>query len=353
MVDVPSVFPSAVPAPIAFIGEAPGVEEMEERTPLVGKSGRVFDALMRTSKLWRPDHLVGNVFSTQLPNNDVSAWCAPAAEAKAEGFDDIPPIRGAGYLRPEHRHHLERLRNDLEQAQPTVIVPMGGTALWALLGSGAISQFRGAICAAEYLVPGVKMVPTYHPAFVMRQWKMFVVVVGDLMKAQREVERGPEVVYPKRRLLLEPTIDEVCDYLEDCKTSPLLSVDIETAKGEITCIGFAPTVEDAICVPFTDDRKPSGRYWPTAEKEFLAWSAVKDLMEHPVPKVGQNFCGYDAYWLLVKMGIRTRNLLHDTRLMHHALYPELPKSLEFMGATYTDQGPWKNWRGGHKEKRDD
>ncbi len=148
-------------------------------------------------------------------------------------------------------------------------------------------------------------------------------------------------------------MDEIEAYIPRLLASDLLSVDIETAKGEITCIGFAPDAEHAICIPFTDARKASGRYWSTREKEIKAWQLVQRILESDTPKLGQNYAGYDALWLLEKMHIRTMNLRHDTRLMHHALYPELPKDLGFMGATYTRQGPWKNWRSTHKDKRDD
>jgi len=146
---------------------------------------------------------------------------------------------------------------------------------------------------------------------------------------------------------------EIKDYVPRLLASDLLSVDIETAKGQITCIGFASDAEHAICIPFADDRKASKRYWSTAAKEIEAWQIVQQILESDTPKLGQNYAGYDAYWLLKLMGIRTMNLKHDTRLMHHALYPELPKDLGFMGATYTRQGPWKNWRSTHKDKRDD
>ena len=118
-------------------------------------------------------------------------------------------------------------------------------------------------------------------------------------------------------------------------------------------IGFAPSEERAIVIPFVDMRKSNRSYWPDTDAELKAWGYVKDICESDIPKLGQNFGAYDAYWLLDKYGIRVRNLLHDTRLMHHALYPELPKSLAFMGASYTRQGPWKTMRAKKGDKRDD
>jgi uracil-DNA glycosylase family 4 len=306
---------------------------MDRCVPFIGPSGKVFDALLRTAELNREDHFVTNVFDTQCEDNDCSAW-----------------MRG-----PEADRALARLAGELEAVRPNVVVPLGGTALWALTGSAAIGQARGAVQTATRTLPGAKLVPTYHPALVMRQWQHFHVVVGDLLRAAREADIGPAIAWPKRRILIEPTLTDLAVYDDQIMNyADLLSADIETGWGQITCIGFAPSVEESIVVPFVDLRKPNRSYWPTAAAEAEAWNYVRRWLESPAPKLGQNYGAYDAYWLLEKRGIRTRNLLHDTRLLHHALYPELEKSLAFMGNSYANQGAWKTMRSDAKtEKRDD
>lgn len=341
---VPAQDPARVPCPIAFLAEAPSDEEEDLLQPLVGPAGKVFNAMLRTAGLNREDFWVGNVFDEKLPDNEVANWCAPMDEARKGGFTDLPPIGSAGFLKPEHRHHLLRLRNELLAAQPRVIVPMGNTALWALTGSDSITQRRGAVDTAKYIVPGAKILPTFHPAFIMRQYKYMTMGIGDFVKALREADKGPEVVLPHRRLWIEPDVDDLTAFDAKVMKSDLLSIDIETAFGQITCIGFAPNAEEAICIPFLDWRKPNRSYWFTPLEEAVALGVVKRWCESPVPKLGQNYVGYDIYWLLVKYGIKTRNLLHDTRLIHHALFPELPKDLGTMGANYTDLGPWKTMR---------
>jgi hypothetical protein len=270
-------------------------------------------------------------------------------EAKREGFADIPPIGMAGYLRPEYRSHLARLQGELEDVRPNVIVPLGSTALWALTGRTSIGSERGTISTATRLVPGAKIMPTFHPSFVMRQWKFFTVVVADFIRAFNE-GAYPEVRIPFKELIIEPSIQDILDYLPRLYASDLLSVDIETGWGQITCIGFAPDSEHAICVPFVDLRKPDKSFYSPSD-EAKAWRIVADILKSDVPKLGQNFAGYDFKWLF-DHGLEPRNLKHDTRLAHHALYPELPKDLEFMGASYTTQGAWKNWGRKSQEKRD-
>lgn len=352
-IHIPAQYPQVTPTKIAFVGEAPSDEEIERGIPLVGPSGRVFNAMLRTANMDRADYMVTNVFDTKIPDNDVKNWCIPSKEAKELGVT-LPPIGSAGYLHPDLHWHLDRLREELLDVRPTVVVPLGATALWAFTGDASISSNRGSITAAKYILPGVKLVPTFHPAHVIHMWKFFTIVVADFIKAKAEAERGPEIILPFKELLVEPTLDDIREYVPRLLASDLLSVDIETGWGQITCIGFAPDKEHAICIPFVDVFAKNRSYWPTVEDEVEAWGFVKSVVESGVPMLGQNFAGYDAYWLFKRMGIEPRNLQHDTRLMHHALYPELPKDLEFMGASYTQQGAWKNW--GHRqsvEKRDD
>lgn len=335
---------------IAFVGEAPSHEEVDSGIPLVGPSGRIFNAMLRTANLDRAEFFVGNVFDEQIPDNDVKNWTAPAIEAKKGEFDDIPPIGKLGYLKPEHRHHLARLQEEMEAVKPMVIVPLGGTALWAFTGSADISAQRGSVQLATRIVPGVKIIPTFHPAFVMQVFKYFPVVVADFIRAHRE-GAFPDIRIPRKELTIEPTIEELRAYLPRIYASDLLSVDIETGWGGFTSIGFAPDAEHAISIPFTDIRKPNKSYW-TEEEEIEVIEIIRAILESPIPKLGQNFGGYDFFWLYDKLKVGVRNFRHDTRLLHHALYPELPKDLEFMGASYTSQGAWKSWGRKSQEKRD-
>lgn len=363
-------------ARIAFVGEAPSDEELHEGAPLVGASGRTMGQLLRTAGLVRTDTMPRdfypelaerglrpllwersqfhwtNVFDEKLPDNEVKSWCAPAPEAHKWSDYDLDPIARAGFLRPAYSHHLERLRRELLTVQPTLIVPLGGTALWAFTGDSDIMAKRGAVDTARYLMPGVKLLPTLHPAGVIYQHKMFSVVVSDLEKAWAE-SQFPDVRLPKREVWVEPTLEDLETFkARYIKPGCLLSTDIETAGGQITCIGFAPSAERAIVVPFVDYRKPSRSYWATADDELRAQRWVQDILEDPtIFKMFQNG-PYDIYWLWRAWRIKVMGYLHDTRLMHHALYPELPKSLQFMGATYGNQFAWKQMRNKKDNKRD-
>lgn len=356
MIRVPAQKPSLptkLCGPIAFVGEAPSDEEEEKGVPLVGPSGRIFNAVLRSAGIDRRECWVGNVFDEKLPENNVANWCYSTAEARAQGWTGTPPPIGKlGVLRPEHAWHLQRLAEELEAVRPSIIVPLGGTALWAFTGNDSIGEVRGAAALARYVAPGVKIFPTFHPAYIQKDWRYFSVVIGDFVRAMEEARRGPELQLPDIRAVLEPTIEDLRVWRPRLLGADLLSNDIETAWGFITCIGFSPSAGEALVVPFVDIRQPDKSYWRTPEEELDALRFVKEVLESPVPKLGQNYL-YDTFWLLWKWGIRPMNFREDTRVLHHSLYPELPKSLAFMGASYTDQGPWKMMRGRKREKRED
>lgn len=350
-ITVPPQEPDRLPPRIAFVAEAPSHEEERELQPLVGPSGRIFNTMLKAAGLRREEFAITNVFNEKLPDNDVANWCVPVKQAEAEGIKDIPPIGKAGILLPKHRHHLDRLREELERWQPIVIVPLGGTALWAFTGQTSISAVRGTILAATRIAPGTKLLPTFHPAAIMHQYKLMVVVIGDLMRAMTEANRGPKIVLPERKLFLEPTLEDLYAHTDMLTQTDLLSVDVETYADQVTNIGFAPSSKYALNVPFVDRRVPDLSYWQDPMHEVAAWSWVRDILVSPVPKLGQNF-PYDAVRMLRKYHIAPRNYREDTRLLHHAIYPELPKDLQFLGSSYSTQGAWKYW-GKASEKKDD
>ena len=297
----------------------------------MGGSGRVFNAMLRTAGIDRAEVLLTHVFDRQAPENKPEVW-RTNAERRTEAFD--------------------RLASELERARPNVVVPLGPTALWAFTGQTALTPFRGNIVQASRIRPGQKLVPTFHPREVMAQWKFMPVVVQDFVRAFSE-SRFPEIRPVEGHLLLEPNLDDVRTFLAECRKARLLSVDIETGWGLITSIGFAPNPTVAMSIPFVDLTRPDRSYWRTPETEREVWLEVKHLLEDPsIPKLGQNFT-YDAFWLWKRAGIGVRGYVEDTRLKHHAIYPELPKDLAFM-SSYTDLGAWKHMGGRYnaETKRD-
>jgi DNA polymerase len=335
---------------IAIVGEAWGAEEEKERTPFIGASGYHLTKMLNEVGINRADCLVTNVFNLRPKGNRVETLCGPKPYA-LPGYTAL--LKGK-YLHKKYEPELLRLGDELLEADPNVIIALGNTAMWALLGRTAISKFRGTTELSTHTVSGFKVLSTYHPAAVLRDWSLRPVVVSDLHKAARESE-FPDLRRPKREVWIEPTMEDLYEFDRTYLAGTVrLSVDIETAGSQITCIGFAPSPGVAIVIPFFDTRKKGRSYWDTEQLERDAWAYVKGVLERAsITKLFQNGL-YDIAFLWRAMGIRVVNATDDTMLLHHSLQPESLKGLGFLGSLYCDEGPWKHMRAKHETiKRDE
>jgi uracil-DNA glycosylase len=335
-------------AKIVIVGEAFGEQEDLTGLPFVGHSGQELTRMLGEAGLDRRQCLLTNVFALRPPGNKIEALCGKKAEVGP--LYRHPPLRQGKYFLPQYLSEVDRLRAEILAVTPNLVLALGNTACWALLGSAKISALRGTAIESS-LCPGVKVIPTYHPAAVLRNWALRPIVVADLMKAKREAE-FPGIVRPLRQVLVNPTLAEISHWLETVgRSAQILSCDIETGAGQIKCIGFAASRSDALVIPFVDLSKPDGSYWTDPWDELRAWAFVQTLLGLPCPKLFQNGL-YDLQYLL-RMGLRPRNCLHDTMLLHHSLYPEMNKGLGFLGSLYTNEAAWKLMRKEEGLKRDE
>ena len=336
---------------IALIGEAWGEQEEYARKPFIGPAGQELDRMLADAGISRTDCFVTNCFNLRPANNDIGTLCVP------KSMGGTVPGRSAlvtgKYLRAEYSSEIDRLYRELEEVRPNIAVLLGNTACWALLGQTQVSKLRGAANISPFL-PWLKVLPTYHPAAVLRQYDLRPVTVLDLMKAKVECDY-PSLKRPPREIWLEPSLSDIRDFksrfIDGCAD---LAFDIETSHEQITCIGFAPDPGRALVVPFWDIRKPNGSYWPTLADELSAWKLVREILSGPESKVGQNGL-YDIQYLWMRYGIPVNNYAHDTMLLHHSLMPEAPKGLDFLGSVYTNEVAWKmdRPRGKNTIKRED
>lgn len=322
---------------IALVGEAWGEHEERERAPFVGPAGWQLNTMLAEAGIVRRECFLTNCFNLRpRPNNKIENLCATRKEVRHA----LPPLSSGKYIRDEFLGELTRLYRELNDANPNVIVCLGGTASWAILRDGRISKLRGAVADSPVL-PGKKCIPTFHPSYILQGGhEARHVTILDLQKARRESE-FPEIRRPKRTIYTEPLLSDLDLFLERFITpAKRLSVDIETRGDYITCIGFAPATDTALVVPFEDLRKPGRLYWGTAEAEVLAWRWVRKVLDLPIEKVFQNGL-FDMHRLWRTYGIPVRNACHDTMLLHHALQPESPKGLDYLGSIYTSESAWK------------
>lgn len=344
----------ARPARIALVGEAPGEQEALLGRPFVGPAGNELNLQLQAAGLLRSELFITNVFDVRPEKNDVENFCYPKGEKRPENYS-LPPLRQGKYIREEFLPSLDRLRLELgtcgpEGAAPNLVVALGNTAMWALCGRTGIGTLRGTLLPST-LLPGTKVLPTYHPAAVLRDASLGVVATSDLIKAKRE-GAFPELRRPARRILVAETPEDVEQW--NFQQGPTLAFDIETipARRLMSCIGFASTPTEALVIPLLNRNDPDGSYW-SVEAECRVWQKIKAVMESDYPKVAQNGA-YDYLWLEAH-SIHVRGWRADTLIGHHALYPELQKSLGFLGSIYTDEVAWKGMRprGQDSGKRED
>ncbi len=155
-------------ARLMFIGEGPGQEEDRLGEPFVGRAGRLLDAMLQALGLPRREVYIANVVKCRPPGNrdpqdDEVAACRP---------------------------FLER---QVELVNPQVIVTLGRVAARHLLGrSEAMRELRGRWTSWR----GRRVLPTYHPAFLLRTPSAKAEAWRDLKEVRRSLslargEAGP------------------------------------------------------------------------------------------------------------------------------------------------------------------
>lgn len=363
--------------PLFLLGEAMGANELRIGAGFVGASGiellkmlNEAEVLTLTSEdydylnkfwntsdpthvdmIWRmhPEVHRSNVFQLHPHGNNIESLCGP----KNESVTGYPAITKSKYLHRRYIPELERLADEICTIDPHLVIALGNTPLWALCGTTGISKIRGTTRLSTHTAVGYKVLPTYHPAAVLRQWELRPTTVADLMKARREREY-PEIRRPQREIWIEPTLEDLETFRDQfIMGSKQLSVDIETAGNQITCIGFSPSPSIALVVPFLDNRGAKRSYWPSREDEIRAWEFVRAILaDRKIQKTFQNGL-YDIAFLWRSVGIPVYGAVHDTMLLHHALQPESLKSLGYLGSIYSDEGAWKQERRSTTIKRDE
>lgn len=152
-------------AAIFFVGEGPGETEDKTGRPFVGRAGQLLDKMIAGMGLERSDVFIANIVKCRPPGNR-----APVADEVAA----CTP-------------YLER---QLEIVRPKVIVTLGLPASQYMLKTKiAMGKLRG----KWHTWRGIKLMPTYHPAYILRYYTPEVrgAVWGDLQLVMREAGLSP------------------------------------------------------------------------------------------------------------------------------------------------------------------
>lgn len=197
---IPQVRPvGPAPAKIMVVGEAPGQNEVRAGEPFVGASGKELTNMLHDAGIMRTECFVTNVARVQPPRNDISKFYVK----------NTNKVRIAG---DELYEGIVMLREEIQRVQPNVIIALGDTALWALTNQRGITKWRGSIVECT-LVEGYKVVPTYHPAAVLRKWDWRFIAVQDMRRAEKE-SHYREIKYPDYQFIVRPSFEQVMRTLD-------------------------------------------------------------------------------------------------------------------------------------------
>ncbi len=137
---------------LMFVGEGPGEEEDRQGEPFVGAAGRRLNQWIARLGLAREDVYIANIVKCRPPGNR-----APLPEEAASC--------------------LPYLKRQIRAIRPEAICTLGAVALQYLLGTNEkITRVRGKWREIE----GVPVLPTYHPAFILRNQTRETEVFADL-----------------------------------------------------------------------------------------------------------------------------------------------------------------------------
>jgi DNA polymerase len=127
-------------ADLMFVGEAPGADEDIQGIPFVGRAGQLLTKIIEAIELKREDVYIANVIKCRPPGN---------RNPEPDEIEQCEPF----------------LFRQIDSIKPKVIVTLGKFAAQTLLRTEeAISRIRGRV----FDYRGAKLVPTFHPAYLLR-----------------------------------------------------------------------------------------------------------------------------------------------------------------------------------------
>jgi DNA polymerase len=150
-------------ADLMFVGEAPGADEDVQGEPFVGRAGQLLTKMIEAMGFRRGDVYIANVVKCRPPGN---------RNPEPDEIESCEPF----------------LFRQIETIRPKVIVALGAFAARTLLKTqDPISRLRGRV----YDYHGAKLIPTFHPSFLLRSPGQKKYAWEDLKKALAVMDREP------------------------------------------------------------------------------------------------------------------------------------------------------------------
>jgi DNA polymerase-1 len=295
-----------VPAKVMIIGEAPGFREDDVRRPFSGKSGKFLDQALEAAGLSREQAFLTNV-----------AKCRPP--------DNRTPTRGEIKA---CRHYLDA---EIEAVKPEYILTVGNAAL-SLVKKSGIMKHRGEIIDYN----GSKVLPTVHPAAVLRNPNYDSVFRTDLATFSRLVRDEPGATPPRTFMVRDKrSLSALCRAI---MASPAIAYDLETTGTEeyvdgakIVTVGVSPKPGLAFVVPIEHPDTPF-------KDPSRVLSIIGNALMFTPGKIIAHNAKFDDRWM-TQFGLP----LHAdfcTMIAAHVLDENRFKSLKFLAQLILGVDPW-------------
>lgn len=291
----------------------------------------MLDRILHKVKLDRKQVRIANVLSCRPPKNRIQGWYTTAAVKHCSQYLD-PVLAG--------KHKL--------------IIPLGGTAIRRVLNLPVQVRGKSGIRVQDFHgqpmqdTEGRWIVPTFHPAVLLRKAALMGIVVWDLMRALEVGRNGWQYDVPK--LVIDPPVAWFEEWVEGVLATigtpeePWVPIDVETEgkdpdegradlgemltlehrSAKILRVNLSCSVHEGVTVPF------QGPYIPLIAR-VCASALVKVCHNKP----------YDARRLALN-DCPMAEPVFDSMDMFHALQSDVPKGLGFIAPLASKAPAWKH-----------
>jgi DNA polymerase I-like protein with 3'-5' exonuclease and polymerase domains/uracil-DNA glycosylase len=350
---MPSIRPfGSTSARIMIVGDFPHEMDLRNGYPFVGGGAWELTKIFQESGMIQP--LFKTLVCRERPYKNRIEGLIPQKKSEIDYTVHVLCDAGNGqsrFMHPDVLEGIELLKQEIALVQPNVVLALGNLALWALTGQWGVKDWRSSIMEST-LIPGLKVIPSFSPEALMKQWSLRPLLVHDCKRVVRQAG-FPEIRRTEYNFQIRPSFEQAKQclielYESACDRCVKLSLDIETRAGHISCIAIAWSDKDAICIPFMDVIR--GNYWSSEfEESFLVHLLYQICQRATV--IGQNW-NYDAQFFL-KHWLFVCPRVEDTMLKQHSCFSNLDKNLSFLSSMYCeDHLHWKddrtNWTEGPK-----
>jgi len=311
---------------LTIISDMPGKSEMEGGLPFSGPPGRLLWAIISTL-----GYAMEDVHATH---------CIKCGQRGGKKLTEKRLRRAAECCRPV-------LASNLLENRTKVALCVGAVSWKAMSGLTGIDTYRGTILLPDDQEEPWIAIPTLHPAGIIHTPPRHILVelMGSDIKKAFGLADGSVTPWesPVRDAM---DIDDLLYWIKAVRNlKEPVAVDVETDGIDALTCNLLTVGISAIQPTFRAYSIPWKPAYPHSYTES-EWKEVKNallgLLNDPqVPLVFQNK-SYDVPVLHRTTGSELSGVWHDTLLMHHAIYPKLPHTLQSIGAQFLAVESWKS-----------